>query len=198
MVVVSLLVFIGWSAILQARHKARGITCNGKLKNVGLSFRIFATDNNDKFPMAVSNSLGGSLEFVGSQGLFRHFGVLSNELATPNIVRCPDDRARRASKDFGPGFSDANVSYFVGLDADESRPQMLLSGDRNITNDSVPNPPWILELRTNSPAGWNKDIHRKVGNIALADGSVNAFNLRRLQEQLAVTGDPTNRIQLPE
>ena len=36
------------------KAKADRIKCVNNLKNVGLSFRIFATDNGDRYPMALS------------------------------------------------------------------------------------------------------------------------------------------------
>ena len=59
----------------------------------------------------------------------------------------------------------------VGLDADESRPQTILSGDRNITN-GLPRSSGILSLEPDRPAGWTAEIHIEQGNIGLADGSV--------------------------
>ena len=78
--------------------------------------------------------------------VYRHFLSLSNELQTPKIVLCPSDglgrveavnwstnrtRGRDAAQYFA---GNSSVSYFVGFEADETLPQSLLSGDRNITN----------------------------------------------------------------
>ena len=46
-------------ALAKAKPKAQRIKCVSNLKNVGLSFRIFATDNGDRFPMSVSTNDGG-------------------------------------------------------------------------------------------------------------------------------------------
>ena len=52
-------------ALAKAKAKAQRIKCVSNLKNVGLAFRIFATDNGDRFPMSVSTNEGGSSEYTG-------------------------------------------------------------------------------------------------------------------------------------
>jgi len=40
-------------------------------------------------------------------------------------------------------------------------------------------------------------MHKNQGNVALADGSVQAFSSSRLQEVLSNTGVATNRLAMP-
>ncbi|MBI2927626.1 MAG: type II secretion system protein [Verrucomicrobia bacterium] len=198
-------------ALARAKAKAQRISCVNKLKQIGLSFRIFATDNGDLFPMNVSYTNGGSQDFiddVNAQGVWRTFQSMSNELSTPKVVLCPSDSlARKEARDFNTNLfrGNTNVSYFVGLEADETRPQMLLSGDRNMTNkertDISLNK--IVKFGTNvttagnANAGWNKDLHQSAGNVVLSDGSVQQFNAGRLKEQFRVSGDDINRLAFP-
>ena len=137
-------------ALAKAKAKAQKIKYMSNLKNIGLGFRIFATDNGDLYPMAVPDAQGGSASAAdlrrGATLVYRHFLSLSNELQTPKIVLCPSDglgrveavnwstnrtRGRDAAQYFA---GNSSVSYFVGFEADETLPQSLLSGDRNITN----------------------------------------------------------------
>jgi prepilin-type processing-associated H-X9-DG protein len=97
------------------------------------------------------------------------------------------------AKDFGPGFSNANLSYFVSLDAGETTPQMFLSGDRNLTN-GLPVQDGILLLVPDRPAGFTSELHDGQGNVGLADGSVQGFSKARLRE--ASVG-MTNRLAMP-
>ena len=120
---------------------------------------------------------------------------MSNVLSTPKILVCPaDDRTPAASF---ARLKNQNVSYFVGLDAEETRPQMLLTGDRNVTNGIAPEHS-ILKLVPDQPAGWTEALHNGVGNIGLADGSVQQVSIPGLQQMLKHTGDSTNRVALPE
>ncbi|HET7625628.1 MAG TPA: hypothetical protein VFM25_10220, partial [Verrucomicrobiae bacterium] len=45
---------------------ARRISCVNNLKQVGLSFRLWAGDHDGKYPMQVSTNQGGTMEFVGT------------------------------------------------------------------------------------------------------------------------------------
>ena len=102
------------------RHRtAARIKCVNNLKNVGLAFRIFASDNQGAFPMRLSTNQGGSLEFVNEGAALRHFLALSNELSTPLILACPLDTKRKPANNFALA-QHVNVSYFVGLDATEA------------------------------------------------------------------------------
>jgi prepilin-type processing-associated H-X9-DG protein len=128
---------------------------------------------------------------------------MSNELTTPKILVCPADvRKPRSQVEGQPAqaFGDLqnkNISYFVGLDASDSKPMMFLSGDRNITNGVAPMHS-VLALNPEIPTGWTETMHINQGNVGLADGSVQQFTSARLQQALQNTGDSTNRIALPE
>jgi prepilin-type processing-associated H-X9-DG protein len=203
---VALLVIIAVLAILAAlllpalagaHDRARRINCVNNLKQSGIAFRIWAGDNNDLYPMAVSTNKGGTMEFDTGAGTFRHFQVMSNELNTPKILICPAD-TRVAAADFA-SLENQNVSYFVGLEANDIYPQRLLDGDRNITGESDPEN-GILKLVPGQPVSWTQAIHVNKGNVGLADGSVQQFSNDGLREALQNSGDPTNtwRISLPE
>jgi prepilin-type N-terminal cleavage/methylation domain-containing protein len=136
-------------ALAKAKAKAQRIKCVNNLKNVGLSFRIFSTDNGDRFPFNISTNDGGSSEYVGAVAannplVWYHFAVLSNELSTPKILACPSDGKVTEATSFAQSLGTAKVgtitpfnnnkflSYFIGFDASESSPQSFLAGDRNI------------------------------------------------------------------
>src|SRR5690348_14851381 len=72
-------------ALAGAKARAQRIQCVNNLKQCGLAARVWEGNHNDLYPMAVSNSLGGSLEWVAGGNAFRHFQVMSNELSTTKI-----------------------------------------------------------------------------------------------------------------
>lgn len=174
-----------------------GPNCVNNLKQAGLAFRIWDGDNNDKYPMAVSGTNGGSMEFTCGANAFRTFRVMSNELSTPRVLICPQetDNTRFMATNF-EYFCNSNISYFVGVDATETSPTMVLSGDHNITNGTTIRN-GLLELTTNRPAGWTTRVHNKIGNVVLADGSVQQDSITGLQDQIAKTGVVTNRLLMP-
>jgi hypothetical protein len=149
------------------------------------------------YPMHVAGTNGGTMDFITGPNVFRHFQVMSNELSTPFILICPAeyDRNRFVATNFAQ-LSNSNISYFVGMDANETNPQLILAGDRNLTN-GTPIRNGILELTTNAPTGWTAEMHREVGNIALADGSVQQVTTMGLRTAVENTGMATNHLQMP-
>jgi competence protein ComGC len=182
-------------ALANAKKRSSRIGCTSNLKQIGLAFKTWALDNGDKLPMAVSTKKGGTMEWVEGGNAFRHFQVMSNEISAPKILVCPND-VRQPAMRF-ERLQNENISYFVGLDATDTQPQMFLSGDRNIDNGTSPIHT-VLELRPEIPARWTETIHNNQGNVGLSDGSVQQFTSARLQQALQNTGDSTNRIALPE
>jgi type II secretory pathway pseudopilin PulG len=193
--VIAILVAMLLPALAKAKSRAKAINCVNNLKQDGLAFRLWSGDNRDKFPMSVSTNKQGTLEFVSGGNAFAHFRAMSNELNTPKILVCPNDDRTPALR--FEDLQNVNVSYFVGLDANETKPAMLLTGDRNVTNGVAPRRT-VLELRPAIPAGWTEALHINSGNVGLADGSVQQFTTPRLGEALKNTGDSANRIALPE
>jgi len=177
------LLFMG---LPRAKAKAQNQQCRNILKSVGLAFRQWSTDSSDAYPMRRPISLGGAMESATNSDVAFTFVVMSNELNTPKILICPAD-VRAPATNFGPGFANANLSYFVGVTAEETQPQMLLLGDRNLTNGPL-SPERLLRLTTNSTPGWNHELHRFQGNVALADGSVQSLDTPRLRVAVTNSG----------
>ena len=220
--VVELLIVVACLSILAAiilpgmarhSHCSSRINCANNLKQIGLSFRTWSLDNNDKFPMQVSVTNGGAMEIVASGTAFAAFQVMSNELSTPKILFCPEenDRKRISAVTFSstvpkgvpanviPFTGDNNVSYFVALDAQDIFPQRVLCGDRNLAIGGRPVPNGLLQVWTNTPVTWSgpRSRHDGNGNIALADGSVQEVTSPRLRIVFAQSGLATNRLAIP-
>lgn len=196
-------------ALAKAKAKAQRIKCVNNLKNVGLAFRIFATDNGDRFPMQVSQAEGGTSDImptapaVGSGNqlkIWMHFAALSNELSTPKIVVCPSDQRTEASNfntnkvgTLEPFNKNKNISYFIAAAADETKPQAFLSGDRNITNQTrnadTKTGWYALGTNTTAALGWTKSQHTEQGDICMGDGSVQQMSTSRLKQAIRDTDD---------
>lgn len=185
--------------------------CTNNLKQVGLAFRLWAEDHNGKYPMQVSIANGGAMEWEEAGSVWPVFMVLSNELSTPKILFCPQDAGtnRVQTTAFWPApyrvsnqndyfRSDNNVSYFIGMEADEVHPERILAGDSNLELNQKTVARGFLNLWTNAPVRWDKTRHEKqCGNIALADGSVQNCTKAQLQKLLAETLIQTNRLLIP-
>jgi hypothetical protein len=157
------------------------IKCVNNLKNVGLAFRIFATDNDDKFPWE-TNSPAFSLMSDKAQ-LLGYYRRLSNELSTPKLLICPADKEREEATNFAT-LRRQNVSYFLAPNAREVFPQSFLAGDRNLTTNGVRIGPGRVELKDPAQVGWDESIHKLQGNAVMGDGSVQQLSSARLKEQL--------------
>ena len=168
-----------------AKARATRIQCVGHLRQVGLAFQMFAEDHHGKYPMQVSVKDGGSMEFAAGGNAFRHFQTVSNELVLAKVLRCPADKLRKSAD--WHSLTNDNISYFVGLDAVSGKPGYLLSGDRNITNQTAAGGS-ILYLSTNAVAGWTDELHNTKGNILFADGRVEQLDDLRLQQALLTHG----------
>lgn len=196
-------------ALVRPPHR-HYVSCVNNLKQIGLSFKCWALDNADQFPMQVSVTNGGTMELVSKGKVFPHFLVMSNELSTPKVLFCPFDRerAKTAANVFslpavvapGPGLpgyrpltNDHSVSYFVALDARDDTPNRVLAGDRTLEISKSPIKSGLQVVTTNAVLSWNKWSHapdqKGQGALLMADGSVQSG--RNPQRILSATNLPT-------
>lgn len=175
-----LLILIGTAALVvlvllpmlaKSRARSSRISCVNNLKQVGLSFRIWADDNGGNFPMHVSTNAGGSREWVAVGAVAPHFAVMSNELATPRILVCPEDARRQAATNFA-ALRASQISYFVVPEANEALDGLWLAGDRNLSTNGKALSAGTFTAATNTRLAWLRQPHRHGGNLAFADGRV--------------------------
>jgi prepilin-type N-terminal cleavage/methylation domain-containing protein len=154
----------------------------------------------------------------------RVFQVMSNEVSTPKVLICPADtfHTQQATNfgsfgvgtptgDFGTATGQGRVSFFITGDAAETDPQLTLIGDDNLGAGTATPPgpaptgsrfavggtvayalggPTLLA----STVAWTTDTHNKVGNICLADGSVQQDSITGVRNQFQ---NSTNTIVQP-
>jgi len=234
-------------ALAKAKAKANRIKCVSNLKQIGLAFKIFAGDNDDRFPMQVSGGMG---EVGGSVGAAAKpftnwfmFQAMSNELQSAKVLLCPGDRNRAnfqaenfsmattgagitkslrsfagtasgASNPLGDMRTNRAVSFFIGYFSDETKPQSLLAGDRNISNNDT----GIAAARGINPLNSTNNIygstvapviappaggfavnlatftthsqfaiHDNQGDVLLGDGSAQQASISGLRAQLSAS-----------
>jgi prepilin-type N-terminal cleavage/methylation domain-containing protein len=208
-------------ALARAKEKAHRIACTNNLKQIGIAMKTWALDMNDRYPMQVAATEGGppnqaafSTAPYGAGYTYQIFGTISNELSTPKVLLCPSDD-RTLATNFtmvagnsaaGPNLNNANISFFVGKDAQDGYPQMLLIGDRNIVGQApggalpgtIPGGGYgnvgavalgnTFNTGTQTPA-WTDKLHRSLGNVLLSDGSAQQLSGSGLRTLLRNTGD---------
>ena len=148
-------------ALAAAKRKAQKISCVNNLKEIGIAMKTWEGDNGDKYPMAISTSAGGAMEFLYSiynggvpvaYNVPYMYSVMSNELSTPKVLLCPSDATVRsvatgfyvlpgAAGQAGDLLLNANISYFISGDANDAYPQMIAAGDRNLGTAGIINAP---------------------------------------------------------
>jgi len=192
-----LIVVLLFPSLSRSTARAQPITCVNNLKQVGLSFRQWALDNNDRYPMSVSVTNGGAMELAATGQVFPVFQVMSNELNTPMLLICPEDKVRIPAQAFSQLASDSNVSYFVGLDAADIHWQRVLTGDDNLLINGQPRPRGVALIGTNTLMAWSAQRHINRGNVALADGSVQQVSSARPSAAFQAAGLATNRLIFP-
>jgi prepilin-type N-terminal cleavage/methylation domain-containing protein len=145
-------------ALARAKQKAQRISCVNNLKEIGTAYRIWANDNGDRFPAQQTASQGGWQDTIcdaasstAAQDMFVNYTLMQNEMGqSAKIVVCPsDDRSANtnfyaSAGDYPPTsygltaqqtigtFNNTNISYWVGPGANDTYPQGLLGGDRNL------------------------------------------------------------------
>ena len=77
-------------ALTKARDRAQSVTCVNNLKQLGLAARVWAIDNNDRYPEDIIS--------------------MTNEMSTPKILWCPADTAHQAVSGWAE-YTAANCSY---------------------------------------------------------------------------------------
>lgn len=188
-------------ALGKAERKAARISCISNLKGIGLAFRIWANDNNDLYPTSPDHKDGTLRKEVLEGGVFRVFQTVYSNMGIPTFqVICPSDQRLPDTNGYSTNWNlikNTNVSYFASLDAADSKPNMLLAGDRNIAIEGK-----LLSgavaLGTNSPVQWTSEVHRKNGNAAMADGSGQLLTTDGLRQQLRNSGDAKNLLVFPQ
>jgi type II secretory pathway pseudopilin PulG len=177
-----------------ARQKAQRIKCVGNLKNIGLSFRIFATDHGNLFPWQSTNTLGELRNDLTKDPLF-YFVGLSNELSTPRLLHCPADT--RSPRDDWTKLALTDLSYVLCLNSAETYPQSLLSADRNLTTNGVRLKTGVYRLNPDANVGWDNTQHKNQGDTCMGDGSVQQLSAGRLRAQFADTGQSNIVLSIP-
>jgi len=198
--VLVILILLVVPAFVKAKAKARRIQCVSFLKQIGLAHRVFANDHtnsagNGLYTMTLTTNRGGTLEYAGKGMAYMHYLNMSNELGSAKVLACWSDRERVARPDFLT-LANSNVSYFVGLDADELRPNLLLAGDRHLTNDR-PVIGRVMTITSGQTVRWANSVHGGAGNIALADGSVQQCTSEAVTRQVSGVVEPTGWFTSP-
>jgi Tfp pilus assembly protein PilE len=176
--------------IARAKAKSRRIGCVSRLKNMGLAYRIFATDNGDRFPWEIETNRVTNVQ--DADEIVHYFQVVSNALSTPIIIACPADTRKPAVN--WASLTRQNISYFINVNSAETYPDSFLAGDRNLLTNGVNMGPGRVKMTQNSEIAWDPITqHKNQGNAVMGDSSVQQLSIPRLQDhwKKTATNDAT-------
>jgi prepilin-type N-terminal cleavage/methylation domain-containing protein/prepilin-type processing-associated H-X9-DG protein len=182
--IIAILAALLLPALARAKDKAKLTECINNCRQIGIGLRMWSNDNDHKFPWKVDVAEGGSSltppEWVD------HFRAASNELITPKILTCPKDAAKVFATEWGSTAGLDNVSYFVGLTADEQKPLTILTGDANLSGGiGALEPLWSKSALNSIDSTFDNTVHAGRGNIGLADGSVSTMTSQALKDHIS-------------
>jgi prepilin-type processing-associated H-X9-DG protein len=200
MTLIELLVMVAVVALAIALFLPRGgdrvpaaiVGCMSHLKQIDLGFFMYAEDNQHKFPIQVSITNGGTMEFTERGQTFPHYRKLATYLDNLDVLRCPADKIRRDASSYQT-LTDSNLSYFLNADVSTNNPTVsILAGDRNLAVNDRPVSAGLFTLATNMDLSWTRELHKNAGGLGFADGHAEmnkTANLNRIvqRQNLAVS-----------
>ena len=181
------------------RARSSRVNCVSNLKQIGLGFRMWSNDHGELFPWQVPVANGGTEELAHLPYAFLHYLAASNELNSPIILKCPDDAGRTRASAFDAPIH-LSLSYFAGLNANETKPTTILAGDRNVSTNSS-TMVGFLTVQDLDQLQVTPGLHQTYVNVGLADGSVAQlkpadFRKTASAEMKALTNQPV-RLVIP-
>jgi prepilin-type N-terminal cleavage/methylation domain-containing protein len=184
---------------VKAHQKTSRISCVNNMKEIGIAYRLWAGDNGDLLPAEQSVALGGWADRLtnADQGAlcWTNYAIMANDMGqSPKLLLCPTDVRTNAASSFvhtkGTNnpvpFDDTTLSYFVGVSANDTFPQSIQGGDRNLSPGARPALDYgyspsdgkgnDVAIPITGPVSWSKKMHSAgntngTGNILLGDGS---------------------------
>jgi len=206
--VIAILAGLLLPALGRAKVQAQRTVCSTNLKQIGVGMRLWADDNDSKFPWKVEQSEGGGKpNGTDNAKANRQFSIASKELASTKILLCPSDVRKVQATDFTT-IALTNLSYCLGNEADEKRPGNILAMDRNLTgfdftglSDNINC--FVLSSASSgaSTAKWRRGLCHgaNIGMVVLSDGSAHHFNDVRVVQTIlgSETDDGTLQFYFP-
>ncbi len=180
-------------ALSKAKSKAQRVTCMNNLRQIGLGLRLWADNNEGKYPWKVDQAQGGGKpNGTGTNRVNFQLSLASNELSATRILLCPNDVRKVRATNFA-SLAQTNISYALCHEADDKRPRVILATDRGISGfDFTGLPNNINCFILYSPdtgartAKWRRDVCHgaNAGIVILGDGSTQQLNDNRLVQTL--------------
>ena len=181
--IIAILAAILLPALANSKIKARITQDLSQLNQFGRAATLWANDHEQqRYPWKVETNAGGTMNSDWAE----HIHAMEKDLVNPNVLICPFDKERTPAPDWANFAGFDNASYFIGLEAEQSRLTML-SGDISFTGGTGgPNPYWNAGFGSSIDAAWENTHGGVRGNVVLSDGSAHTWTSRQFKEQIAL------------
>jgi len=173
------------------------VQCMSNQTQILISSLMYAADNHDKFPICVSITNGGTLEYLDRNQTFPHYQKFLGSVPGIAFVVCPADKARQPASNLA-SLTDTNISYFLSAEVSTNNPaQSILSGDRHLQVNGLPVHHGTLRLATNTVVAWTTELHEGRGGLGFADGHAQFCRAIDLNDIIQRQGLAANRLSVP-
>jgi len=177
------------------------ISCINNQRQIALSFIMWQTDNTNQFPWQISATNGGSMEDAIHGNAAANFRAVGAYVRVPQVFICPDDKVKVMPTNVAT-MSNANVSYFAGLDFNTNAAACILSGDRHLKVGETPVHPGFFVYTNGLAMGWTRELHGKspktaMGVVSFYDGHAELVVDARMDSVFNHAGLMTSRFDVP-
>ena len=223
--IIAILAALLLPALSGAKNKGKATQCINNLREIGVGLRLWANDNNEQFPWSVAAADGGSGWLIAPDDWSDNYRAASNELVTPKILVCATDKtktvppgsltkpgsgkkaAAAAAAPIRTGWAaldgSKHISYFLGLDAHESKPQTILAGDSGVSSglgiqDFIFTPAYGTSIDIAFDATMHSGTGSGNGHIVLSDASVHHVTTAQFREYIitAITSGSGSNVHI--
>jgi hypothetical protein len=178
-------------------QRAPLVTCVSHVRQIDLGFLMYASDNDGKFPIQISVTNGGTMDFLDRGQTFPYYQKLSKYIAALPVLVCPADKTRRAATNY-ESLTDTNLSYFLNADVSTNNPSSsILDGERTFEANGDPVRHGTFLVKTNTDLAWTSENHHNEGTLGFTDGHAEVSRGVNLNALFQRQGLATNRLSVP-
>jgi prepilin-type processing-associated H-X9-DG protein len=207
----ALLLAIITPALASSRSRADGVACMSNLRQIGTAIRQFGLEHNDTMHWQQQAGPAGNFNEPGKHELWFQYWWLRDSIGTPKVLMCPAERrpswiATNWNLDVNGGlliYKNNAVAYTLGVDSSTDLPRSMLVADRNIFTggfggcaSQLSTAAQVFVSGTPAVRWLDEDVHGTVGNVALADGSVESVDSEGLRRTIAESRDVVGTLHI--
>jgi len=207
----ALLLVIITPILTTSRSRSDRVACMSNLRQIGTAIRQFGLEHNDTMHWQQQAGSAGNFNEPGKHELWFQYWWLRDSIGTPKVLMCPAERrpswiATNWNLDVNGGlliYKNNAVAYTLGVDSSTDLPRSMLVADRNIFTGGFGGCASQLSTAAQvfvsgtSAAHWlDNAVHGTVGNVALADGSVELVDSEGLRRTIAESRDVVGTLHL--